>query len=85
MARGKPLTVTLYYGGVQVDTLNEEQRARIGERLSRAMSTYYTAHPVEYRDLVTAQEQENERTQYELPRSETAARGPQTASGSPTG
>ena len=55
MARGKPLTVTLYYGGVQVDTLNEEQRARIGERLSRAMSTYYTAHPVEYRDLVTAQ------------------------------
>lgn len=62
MARGKPLTVTLYYGGVQVDTLNEEQRARIGERLSRAMSTYYTAHPEEYRALCEADEKREQET-----------------------
>ena len=62
MARGKPLTVTLYYGGVQVDTLNEEQRARIGERLSRAMSTYYTAHPEEFRALCEADEKREQET-----------------------
>ncbi len=63
MARGKPLTVTLYYNSVQVDTLPEEARQNISERLTRAMSTYYTAHPDEYRDLVTdPQEQKKERT-----------------------
>lgn len=44
----KPLTVTLHIGGKQVDTLTEEQRERMAQRLSKAMSIYYTAHPEEF-------------------------------------
>ena len=51
MARGKPLTVVLYYNGEQVETLPQEARDRISKRLSEVMSTYYTAHPEEYRAL----------------------------------
>ena len=50
----KELTFTLHIGGEQVETLTEEQRERIAERLSVAMSTYYTAHPEEYRKLQAA-------------------------------
>lgn len=46
--RGKPLTFTLYVGDKQVETLTEEQRDRLAQRLSEAMSLYYTAHPEEY-------------------------------------
>ena len=49
MARNKPLTVVLYYKGEQVETLPQEARDRISERLTEVMSTYYTAHPEEYR------------------------------------
>ena len=45
------LTVTLHIGGKQVETLAEEQRERIAQRLSEAMSLYYTAHPEEYSKL----------------------------------
>ena len=48
MARNKPLTVVLYYKGEQVETLPQEARDRISDRLTEAMSTYYTAHPEEY-------------------------------------
>lgn len=47
----KPLTVTLHIGGKQVETLTEEQRDRIAQRLSEAMSIYYTAHPEEYKKI----------------------------------
>lgn len=47
MAR-KPLTVVLYYKGQQVETLPQEARDRISERLTVVMSTYYTAHPEQY-------------------------------------
>lgn len=47
----KPLTVTLHIGGKQVDTLTPEQRDRMAQRLSEAMSLYYTAHPEEYKKL----------------------------------
>lgn len=46
--KNKPLTVTLHIGGKQVETLTEEQRERIAQRLSEAMSLYYTAHLDEY-------------------------------------
>jgi hypothetical protein len=49
--KSKPLTVTLYIGGKQVDTLTEEQREKMAQRLSEAMSLYYTAHPDEYLKL----------------------------------
>lgn len=49
--KNKPLTVTLHIGGKQVDTLTEEQRQRLADRLSEAMSLYYTAHPDEYRKI----------------------------------
>lgn len=53
----KPLTVTLHIGGHQVDTLTEEQRERMAQRLSKAMSVYYTAHPEE---SLKIKENENE-------------------------
>lgn len=49
--KNKPLTVTFYVGGKQVDKLTEEQCERMAERLSEAMSLYYTAHPEEYAKL----------------------------------
>lgn len=51
MGKRKPLTVTLHIGGKQVDHLTSEQCDRITQRLSEAMSLYYTAHPDEYRKL----------------------------------
>ena len=48
----KPLTYTLYVGGKQVETFTEEQRERIAQRLSKAMSVYYSAHPEEYKKLL---------------------------------
>ena len=45
------LTVTLHIGGKQVETLTEEQRKRMSERLTEATSLYYTAHPEEYSKL----------------------------------
>lgn len=45
------LTVTLHIGGQQVDKLTSEQTKRMAERLSEAMSIYYTAHPEEYSRL----------------------------------
>ena len=47
----KPLTVTLHIGGKQVETLTPEQREVVAQRLSKAMSLYYTAHPEEYQNL----------------------------------
>lgn len=49
--KDKPLTVTLHIGGKQVETLTEEQRERLAQKLSEAMSDYYTAHPEAYRKL----------------------------------
>ena len=49
--RGKPLTPVLYIGGKQVETLTEEQRQKMADRLSEAMSLYYTAHPEEFRKI----------------------------------
>jgi hypothetical protein len=45
----KPLTVTLYVGDRQVDTLTEAERERLSKKMSEAMSLYYTAHPEEYK------------------------------------
>ena len=45
------LTVTLHIGGKQVETLTTEQSERMAQRLSEAMSLYYTAHPTEYNNL----------------------------------
>ena len=45
------LTVTLHIGGKQVDKLTPEQSERIANRLSEAMSIYYTAHPEELRKM----------------------------------
>jgi hypothetical protein len=47
----KELTVTLHIGGKQVDKLTPEQTERMAERLSKAMSLYYTANPEEYREI----------------------------------
>ena len=47
----KQLTVTLFVGGKQVDTLSTEQRERMAQRLSERMSIYYTAHSEEYQKI----------------------------------
>ena len=49
----KPLTCTFHIGGKQVEELTEEQLEKMCERLSETMSTYYTAHPEEYRKIKT--------------------------------
>ena len=48
MKKKKELTVTLHINGKQVDTLTEEQREKIAQKLSEAMSLYYSNHPDEY-------------------------------------
>jgi hypothetical protein len=47
----QPLTVTLHIGGKQVETLTDEQRERIAQRLSEKMSLYYTSHRDEYQKI----------------------------------
>lgn len=42
------LTVTLHIGGKQIERLAPEQSERMAQRLSGAMSIYYTAHPAEF-------------------------------------
>lgn len=49
--RSKPLTFTLHIGGKQVETLTEEQREKLAQRLSEAMSLYYAAHPEEFEKI----------------------------------
>ena len=49
--RKKELTCTFYIGGKQVETLTEEQREVMAQRLSKAMSLYYTAHPEEFEQI----------------------------------
>lgn len=57
MARKEqPLTCTFFVGGKPVDKLTPEQLDRMAERLGEVMSTYYTAHPEEYRKLKTERE-----------------------------
>lgn len=50
MAR-KEITIKLFVGDKEVETLTEEQREVIAQRLSKTMSTYYTAHPEQYAKL----------------------------------
>lgn len=47
----KELTVTLHIGGKQVETLTEEQRDRMAQKLSEVMSRYYTANLDEYQKM----------------------------------
>ena len=49
--RDTKLTVTLHIGGERIEKLTPEQSVRIAEKLSEVMSTYYTAHPEEFKNL----------------------------------
>ncbi len=49
--KNAPLTVTLHIGEKRIDKLTAEQSERMAQRLSDAMSIYYTAHPTEYANL----------------------------------
>ena len=49
MAKRKDkLSFVLYIGDKRVDTLPEEYRKKLAERLSETMSRYYAQHPEEY-------------------------------------
>ena len=43
--------IILYLNDKQVDTLTNDVREKISQKLSKAMSAYYTAHPEEYQKL----------------------------------
>lgn len=47
----KPLTVTFHIGGKQIEKLTEEQLEKMAQRLSEAMSAYYTSHVDEFRKI----------------------------------
>ena len=47
----KGLTVTLFIGDKQIEELTPEQSERLAKRLSKMMSSYYSAHPSEYQKL----------------------------------
>ena len=47
----KPLTVTLHIGGKQIEKLTAEQCEQMAQRLSEAMSRYYTSHKDEYQKI----------------------------------
>ena len=49
--KNKQLTVTFFIGGKQVDKLTSEQSEKLAQRMAKAMSIYYTAHPDEYQKL----------------------------------
>lgn len=49
MGRGKPLTVKLYVGGVEVKTLTEEQREYYANKMGEALSRYYERHPDQWK------------------------------------
>jgi hypothetical protein len=49
--RDTKLTVTLHIGGKQIERLTPEQSESMAQRLTEAMSLYYTAHPVEFTKL----------------------------------
>ena len=47
----KRLTVSLFIGDKQIETLTNEQRERMAERLSKTMSIYYSSHSSEYNQI----------------------------------
>ena len=51
------LTYTIYVNGQQVDHLTPEQLDRLAARIGEAMSTYYTAHPLEYQKIASKKKQ----------------------------
>ena len=51
MAKRKEITASFYIGDQQVDKLPEEYLVKMSERVGEVTSTYYTAHPEEYRIL----------------------------------
>ena len=54
MARkDQKLTCTFYVGNTKVDKLTPEHLDKMAQRLGEVMSTYYTQHPEEYKQLKT--------------------------------
>ena len=47
----KPLTVTIYVGGKQVDELTAEQSERMAQRISETMNVYYSHHIYEFEKI----------------------------------
>ena len=49
--KNKTLTCTFFVGGMPVKELTPEQSEKLAKRVGEAMSTYYTAHPEEYKNI----------------------------------
>lgn len=49
--KNKTLTCTFFVGGMPVKELTPEQMEKIAQRVGKAMSAYYTAHPEEYKKI----------------------------------
>lgn len=52
MAKTTKLTYRFFVGDQQVDKLTPEQLEVMAQRMSEAMSRYYTNHPEEYIELL---------------------------------
>lgn len=51
MSKQGSLTCTFYVGGKLVDKLTPDQISRMAQKIGETMSTYYTAHPEEYKKI----------------------------------
>lgn len=51
MARQKEITIKLFVNGEQVETLTEEHKTQLSDRLGKQMSTYYATHTDEYNKI----------------------------------
>lgn len=51
MAKKKEITIKLFVNGVQVETLTEEHKTQLSDRLGKQMSTYYATHTDEYNKI----------------------------------
>lgn len=47
----KAITVRLFIGDKQIDTLTDEQRSEVARRFSEVLGYHYTAHPDEFAAL----------------------------------
>lgn len=56
--RNKPLTFTLHIGGKQVETLTEEQRQKMADRMSEVLSLAYSLDIEEFKKIKTKNEGE---------------------------
>ena len=49
--KAQTLTCTFFVGRERVDKLTDDQVNKMAQKIGEAMSSYYTAHPIEYQKI----------------------------------